>query len=505
MTEEPEGLVARASSMLSDAGWDVTEDSIRATLAPATRGGSLVVVRPPSPAWAVPALSGILARCQEQQQRLLVLCAPAMVSPMGQTIALHAQSTNLRVLVATGTARSARRLAAGEVDVLVCSPTTALGLHSRSTLQPDQFGAVAIAWPEDWDADEALTVLLGDLPKDSQRLVLTSNAAKVESLIERYARKALVVTSRLMVAPDAVPIEPKLVRSMPTPWGGRIQAVLNFIETADPPALTVWTADDSDHEAIRRAVADPAAVRLVSRQTDVSGMVVCYDLPDGPTLTVLSTGRDVTLLVCPGTEAFVQRLAPTRRPVHAPGALAALLDRDGALRSRIAGLIVAGNLDGALYQLGPMFEQYDPQLIAAACLALGRTGPGARPEPAPPVTATTPVGGVANAKVWVGVGRRDEATTGDLVAVLIKEVGLAREAIGRIELRDAFTLVEVPVGDAERVAQSLTGLTIRRRKLSARVDRGIPERPSGGAGRSGGARPTGRSGGSRPTGSRPPR
>jgi ATP-dependent RNA helicase DeaD len=74
------------------------------------------------------------------------------------------------------------------------------------------------------------------------------------------------------------------------------------------------------------------------------------------------------------------------------------------------------------------------------------------------------------------VGRRDEATTGDLVAVLIKEVGLAREAIGRIELRETFSLVEVPAGDAERVARALTGLTVRRRKLVARVDRGMPAR-----------------------------
>ena len=95
---------------------------------------------------------------------------------------------------------------------------------------------------------------------------------------------------------------------------------------------------------------------------------------------------------------------------------------------------------------------------------------------------------MARGKVWVGVGRRDDATPGDLVAVRIKEVGLSREAVGRIELRETFSLVEVPVDQADRVAQALTGLTIRRRKLVARVDRGMPARGSGPP-RSGGGRP----------------
>ena len=61
---------------------------------------------------------------------------------------------------------------------------------------------------------------------------------------------------------------------------------------------------------------------------------------------------------------------------------------------------------------------------------------------------------------------------GDFVAVLIKEAGMERARIGRIELRDTFALVEVPAEDAEGIAQRLVGLTIRKRKLSARVDRG---------------------------------
>jgi hypothetical protein len=56
---------------------------------------------------------------------------------------------------------------------------------------------------------------------------------------------------------------------------------------------------------------------------------------------------------------------------------------------------------------------------------------------------------------------------------------MTREAIGRIEMRETFSLVEVPTGDAERVARALSGLTVRRRKLIARVDKGMPAKSGG--------------------------
>ena len=78
----------------------------------------------------------------------------------------------------------------------------------------------------------------------------------------------------------------------------------------------------------------------------------------------------------------------------------------------------------------------------------------------------------ATARVYVGVGKKDGATVNDLVAVLTKDVRVERGKIGRVELRDAFSLVEIPAQDAERVASALNGTTIRRRRVTARVDRG---------------------------------
>ena len=64
----------------------------------------------------------------------------------------------------------------------------------------------------------------------------------------------------------------------------------------------------------------------------------------------------------------------------------------------------------------------------------------------------------------------------DLVAMLTKDVRVERGKIGRMELRDAFALVEIPAQEAERVASALNGMTIRRKRVTARVDRG--DRPA---------------------------
>jgi hypothetical protein len=128
-----------------------------------------------------------------------------------------------------------------------------------------------------------------------------------------------------------------------------------------------------------------------------------------------------------------------------------------------------GQPERALLTLAPLFERHDPSAVAAALYELWTSAAGAgAPAALPDIPAT--------AKIFVGIGKKDGATVNDLVAVLTKEVRLDRSLIGRVELRDAFALVEVPAQEAERVAAALNGSSIRRRRVIARVDRGGPTR-----------------------------
>jgi ATP-dependent RNA helicase DeaD len=95
------------------------------------------------------------------------------------------------------------------------------------------------------------------------------------------------------------------------------------------------------------------------------------------------------------------------------------------------------------------------------------SAPAAAPQP-PDIPATS--------KIYVGLGKKDGATANDFVAVLTKELRFERAKIGRIELRDAYSLIEIPAQDAEKLAGALNGATVRRKRVTARVDRG-PTRP----------------------------
>jgi hypothetical protein len=48
---------------------------------------------------------------------------------------------------------------------------------------------------------------------------------------------------------------------------------------------------------------------------------------------------------------------------------------------------------------------------------------------------------------------------------------VAKDAIGRIDVRETFSLVEVTAGTADRAVRGLTGTTIRGRRVVARLER----------------------------------
>lgn len=475
------GVAPAVAGVLATRGWQQRDDIVRQVLPAIARHGNAVVATPPSPTHALPALAGVAAAVAASKGRALILAAPALVAPLGQAFAALSQAADLRLITATGPARATRFLTADNLDVLITSPAVALGLHTRSALAIDRITSVTLAWPEDWDGDEAITVLLGELARDAQRVLLTSDLIRVTRLVERHYHRALVVG---FPAADAAAEAPRSIRTLPTPWTNRPAALVTLLEALDPASMAVWTVDGGEHSAITNAIAELPGAALAGEERPDAALVTCYDLPSPGQLAKIGAGRDVVLLVPPGGERYAARLAPGSHPVRETGLVDRLRDRDAVLRTEIAAAIKERDLTAASYAVGPLFDRFDPQAVAAACFALWRRDqPGTNPVvAAAPVAAEatrTPVGGVANAKLWVGVGRRDEATIGDLVAVLIKEVGLTREAVGRIELRETYSLVEVPAADAERVANALSGLTVRRRRLVARVDKGSSGKPGG--------------------------
>jgi ATP-dependent RNA helicase DeaD len=316
-----------------------------------------------------------------------------------------------------------------------------------------------------WADEDQITPLMQDLPKDAMRIIYTADPGRAGSLAERFARKAL----SLGLPPNGLAAAGP-VRTVSVPWSRRLPALAQVVELLDPASLVIWTADRSRHTAISQAiaVAEPE-IRLVTGDAPTAGTIIAFDLPTSGRLQQLLEAGEVVLLVPPEAEHYVARIAEPRRPLQLPGLTDLVMDAASERRAAIVRAIEQSKPERALLTLAPLFERHDPAAVAAALFDLWtNTAPAAAPaqENAP-----------ATSKIYVGLGKKDGATANDFVAVLTKELRFPREKIGRIELRDAYSLIEIPAQDAEKLAAAFNGATVRRKRITARVDRG-PTQPN---------------------------
>jgi len=460
-------LADAVAHALTELGWAADDPRVREAAPTAARGRNLAVVTPPSPAFAAPALAGLASRLErhELQGPALLLCPEAELEEWGLLASTLLGGSTVRVEVARGASRGGKRLQSGNIDLLIASPLSTAVLIARGTLKGERVGAIMLAGPERWPDAEWLVSLMADIPQERQRIVVASAPERAADLVDRYARKALVLG-----APADVPAKPLgPVRTVTVAWNRRIGALGELLELLDPGSVVVWTADRSRHGAIRAVLPRDGSVQVMTGDAPRAEIVIAFDPPDAPRLGQLLQAGEVVLLVPPGTESYLARIASPRRPLRLLGPLDAAADSAAQRRSAISREIEAGRLDQALLTLAPLFERYDATAVAAAVYDLWvGAGSSAAPAVIQVAAASTP----ATSKVFVGVGKSDGATPNDLVAVLTREVRVPREKIGRIELRDAYSLVELPAQEAERIASALNGATIRRKRVVARIDRG---------------------------------
>ncbi|HEX3274896.1 MAG TPA: hypothetical protein VHR43_08585, partial [Gemmatimonadales bacterium] len=165
-------LTPSIAAALDRLGWSAEHPLVRDALPGAARGTNMVLVLPPSPAAATPALAGVVARLG--QARLGLLLTPAaQLDEWGRIAHALGAAAGLRIQVAHGTSRATRRLRGDAVDLLVATPETAVALQRRAALHADGLAAVVLAWPEGWEDEAVVAPLMQDC-RDAQRLVLTS-------------------------------------------------------------------------------------------------------------------------------------------------------------------------------------------------------------------------------------------------------------------------------------------------------------------------------------------
>ena len=476
--------------------------------APVSRSSNVVHVMPHD--WGT--IRHFLAPALERLDRATAATQLLVVTPDAETALAMADAARTArpdapdaLLVPVTAPRRLQRQAHQRVPLGVAGTPAALAeLLESATLKLDTVRTVIIAWADDVLAhggEDALATVLAEVPKDSVRIVVTGQLSeKVEALVERYARRARLSAPAASDQPNAPDLRIGYVGVGAT---GRSAALRRLLDAIDPPSAVV-VAGTAEAAAEARATlqtlgygADDALVRVADTLTEPVALAVLYDLPtDAGTLRAVATARptQVIALVQPRQVSALRRLATGARvtPWTLPDTLDAARSREERVRDLLRAELAAGAPAREMLALEPLLDEYDALEIAAALLRQLEASPRPRraiaeapaevvaapapraAEPAPAATrpaAPRVAAPGAKVRIFLSVGGQDGASPGDVLGAVINEAGIERDQVGRIELRDSHTLVEVDAAVADQVVERLAGTAIRGRHVAARVDR----------------------------------
>jgi hypothetical protein len=462
------------SGALESLGFGPDHSLMKAAVAAVVRGNNLVLAVPPAPAHALPAIGAVVSRGDSVAGPIVVIAPDASISAWVEAIGPVARAAGRRAVAGPAPTRTAHHLDQGTPDVVVTSLWVVMELLRRSALDPTRLAAAILAWPELELSDDAFVPLFADLPKETQRILVTADAGAIAPLIERYAWRAALV-GPLGGGAEPPPMARQL-RIVSVAWERRVRALGEVADLLDWSRLTVWTADRSAHAEIATILAGHGVdATLVSQVVPPKGPVLFFDPPPPELLTQVAAEQGI-VLAPPETELYFRRWIDRPVPLSLTGpvdlANRELTSERDAIRSRIE----AGLDRGSLLTLAPLFERHSPTAVAVALHSLWKHTAVAPPRAAErPLPRFSPP--VPRTKVWIGVGKKDGVTIGEILSFLSLDLGVPREQLGRVDLKETFTLVEC---DSDLAAQDLirkaAGQTLKNRRLSARLDRERPIR-----------------------------
>jgi len=425
-------------------------------------GKPLVYVCPPA-GWAARPLFAALPHPATPGPTVVVV--PEIATAWDLAAALGPLTDLGPIHPATGLARTEKLLRAARVGTLLATLPDALALMRRSALKLDAVGRLVLAWPEQALAlglGDALDTLLADA-SSAHRLVLTADETAIADLLERHARRAPVAwAARLPEAPV------RQARYAVVERARRPRAVRAVLDVLNPTRAVLW--DPAPDAAVRwEALVSSPDVALLDGTGAGAGapggtpadVAIAVDLPSAEVLTALAAAASaIVVLPDAGQMDYLKRIAGPLDALRLPGAADHARDWVSALRHEVRERLEAGAPLAELLALEPLFDEHDPALVAAALLA-------ARGRPASARADDVPVW----VRVHVSAGRRERLRAGDLVGALLNAVGLAKDDVGRIEIREGFALVDVRADEAERAVRGLNGATLRGSRIVARLDR----------------------------------
>jgi len=472
-----------------------------------TRGQNVVYQMPHDWASITHFLEPLIARVDGTQSglQLLVVTPDAEVAAAVSAAAVRLlESSDVQIVAATSAPRAARLLELRPAQVLAGSASALLELVRGSAVKLDTVRAACIAWADELLArgeDSSLELLMAEIPKDAARVIVAASLTPpVEALIERYARRA-----RRVLAPAGEPGEATTVQYLAVASQGRLSALRRVLDDQNPSSAIVFVreeASEGEVTSLLRALGysgGPASsVRVGRAAAPDTNLVILFDLPATHAELREAAGSATTIaLVQPRQLESLRGLAGggALRSYSLPDAGRRARARESALRDELRRAIAEQPIEREILALEPLLADYDGVEIAAAALKLlerERETARATPPPstntsaAPPAKTREQRGAPgAMTRLFMTVGERDNVRPADLVGAIANQAGLSGGSVGKIDIRESHSIVEVASDSADTVIERISGTTIRGRRVVARREEEgrrprSPERAGGG-------------------------
>ena len=430
------------------------------------------------------ALAAQVPDATEAVDRPLVLVLTATeerTAAMARTAAVLAGATGvgIRAWTAAWSAKPSR-------DLLVAPAATVARAIRESALKLDRLVAFVIDGIDivfALEGESALDTIVVSVPAQAQRVVTAgTRTPAVDRFVESHVRRAITIPARAADPASVAPVETigalsclivpgaqkpdALARLLRRPRKGvpiiAVRSSARAAEVRQDLRLRGWRVDgpDADVDVVPASGAQRPIIACdvpfdaeTLAAMDLADGIVMVDARELPHLRAIAREAGITLTAVGGTRA------PRGSVV--------------AFRARVRKAIDEQDLDAQLALLGPLLDEYAPEEVAAALSALlrRRMDEAAQAAGRGEETTAAAAGAPAFVRLFVSIGHRDNIRPGDIVGAITGEASIAGDHIGKIDIRDNFSVVEVTASDADRIIRALNGTTFKGRSLRVDYDR----------------------------------
>jgi ATP-dependent RNA helicase DeaD len=342
--------------------------------------------------------------------------------------------------------------------------------------------------------EDALGTIVSLVPRDAQRVVTSARLeGDTERFIETHVRRPLTVPAR---PADPGPSPQQESRGqlgyLVLAESEKHELLARLLEGVEGDVLVyARTVDRAAHvlvELSRRGIvpAENARIRVVGFTADDAGAerVVSFDVPFSAEELLRFHEKGGTVFVTPPELQHFLRIA-REVPFTLKQRRARTFDPTSldTYRATVRAAIGAEDLAAQLLVIEPLFDEYSPVEVAAALSALlrsraARTSAGGDTGAAPSTPPHTQAGAApkeastgAFTRLFISVGSKDNIRPGDLVGAITGEAGIKGDQVGRVDIRETFSVVEIAGSVADKVIRALNGTTMRGRSLRVDYDR----------------------------------